>query len=217
MRTVPRNQSPKIGFFQARLPKWEANADAIGVTPEDVALLAAKTEAANAALAAQQQAQQAAEAATLELQIAINDMAKLGAAMLMQIRAKAKTSGEAVYPLALISAPAAGSPLGKPGVPTKFSFTLDTRGALLMKWKCKNPRGSAGTMYQVYRRVDGNRELTFLGTSGTKKFTDATLPAGASEIVYQIRAMRSTVIGPLAEFNVNFGMIGGMAMVKKAA
>ncbi len=64
---------------------WEANADAIGVTPEDVALLAAKTEAANCSCGQRrEQAQQAAEAATLTLQNAINDMAKQGAAMLMQ-------------------------------------------------------------------------------------------------------------------------------------
>ncbi|HEX3355392.1 MAG TPA: hypothetical protein VHS31_00325 [Tepidisphaeraceae bacterium] len=213
MRTVPRNQSPKIVFFQTHLPQWEANAAAIGVTPEDVALLTVKTEAASAAMMAQLQAQAAAEAATLALQMAIDDMATQGANMIMQIRTKAAISGGQVYQLAHIPTPAAGSPIGKPGTPTGFRFTLDSRGALQLKWQCKNPRGSTGTMYQVYRQVDGSGAFAFLGVSGTKSFVDATLPRGASMIVYQIRAMRTTSIGGSAEFIVNIGMVRGGAMM----
>ncbi len=72
-------------------------------------------------------------------------------------------------------------------------------------------------MYQVYRQIDGSGEMAFLGTSGTKSFTDTTLPAGSRAVVYQIRAMRSTAIGPSAQFIVNFGMSGVQATVKKAA
>jgi hypothetical protein len=43
MRTVPRNQSPKIQFFQSRLPKWAENADQIGLNPDDVVTMTAKT------------------------------------------------------------------------------------------------------------------------------------------------------------------------------
>jgi hypothetical protein len=125
--------------------------------------------------------------------------------MILQIRAKAGMSGDAVYPLAVISPPAKGSPIGKPGGPTSFKFSLDGEGALWLAWKCKNPPGSVGTTYQVYRQVDGG-EMVFLGTSGTKKFTDQTVPSGARAIVYKVRAIRSTGVGPAATFNVSFGV-----------
>jgi hypothetical protein len=157
-------------------------------------------------MAAQRQAQAAAESATILLKEAMDAMASQGASMLMQIRAKAGMSGESVYSLASISPPAKGSPVGEPGKPSRFEFSIDDLGALRMTWKCKNPRGSAGTMYQVYREVDGSGEMAFIGTTGKKQFMDATVPQGAKQIVYKVRAMRSTKVGQSATFNVSFGV-----------
>ena len=56
----------------------------------------------------------------------------------------------------------------------------DGNGALIMKWKCANPAGSSGTVYQVFRRIGGTGEFTYLGGCGTKEFIDATIPAGAT-------------------------------------
>jgi hypothetical protein len=165
-----------------------------------------KTEAARAATIAQRMAEAAAESATLNLQIAIDDMATQGASMLLQIRAKAGMSGNSVYPLASISPPSKGSPIAKPGKPYRFSFTLDEDGAVYLKWKCTNPRGSAGTIYQIYRQVDGSGQMAFLGTTGKKQFVDMTVSQGTTTIVYKIRAIRSTKIGESATFNVNFGV-----------
>ena len=72
----------------------------------------------------------------------------------------------------------------------------------------------------MYREVDGGKR-EFLGTTGTKRFTDATLPAGARKIVYQVRAIRSTSVGKLADFIVQFGasavMRAQMQRMKNAA
>jgi len=206
MRTVPRNQAPKITFFQVHLPRWAENAEQLGLNPDDIATMTARTEAAQAALFAQMQAQRAAEAATLALREAMDAMATMGANMLLQIRATAARSGDAIYPLASIDPPAKGSPVAEPGTPSKFEFSLDSLGALQLTWQCKNPRGSVGTMYQVYREVDGSGEMVFLGTTGKKRFIDTTVPPGAKHIVYKVRAMRSTKLGQSATFNVNFGV-----------
>jgi hypothetical protein len=34
------------------------------------------------------------------------------------------------------------------------------------------------------------------------------VPAGSSQVTYQIQAVRSTAVGPWAQFNVNFGAPG---------
>ena len=79
---------------------------------------------------------------------------------------------------------------------------------LRLAWKCRHPRGAKGTMYQVYRRLGSDGEYAFLGASGKKKFTDATIPAGTRSISYRIIAVRSTARGDVAEFPVNLGVSG---------
>lgn len=217
MRVVPRNRQPQVQFFITHLPKWAADPEAIGTTPEMVATLADQTEAARLALMEQRAAQQAAQSATLRARLAIDAMATTGAAIILQIRSKAQTEGRDVYTLASLRSPAKPSPIGKPGLPTEFAYTLDARGALLLRWKCKNPRGSVGTIYEVHRRIGLNGELTFLGTTGQKRFVDTTIPAGTARIVYQIRAIRSTTRGDFAMFNVNFGTTTATATMKVAA
>jgi hypothetical protein len=102
--------------------------------------------------------------------------------------------------------------VGAPGTPTDFTVSLNGDGTLKLKWKCANPAGSVGTIYQVWRRIGGAGgagEFVYLGGSGTKDFTDDTLPAGSAAVTYQIQGVRSTAIGPWAQFNVNFGISSG--------
>ena len=63
-------------------------------------------------------------------------------------------------------------------------------------------------MYQVYRRLGSEGEYAFLGASGKKKFTDATVPTGTRFVSYRIIAVRSTARGDVAEFPVNLGVSG---------
>lgn len=96
-------------------------------------------------------------------------------------------------------------PVGPPGTPGEFRVTLSADGTLDLGWRCKNPRGCVGVMYQLYRRI-GTGEFTYIGGTGTRRFTDTTVPAGVTGVTYQIRAVRSTSMGPSAQFNVNFGV-----------
>jgi hypothetical protein len=101
------------------------------------------------------------------------------------------------------------SPLGPPGTPEAFRETLNG-GMLILKWKCKHPRGAQGTIYEIWRQIDDG-PTEFLGSNGKKTFTDATVPAGSARIVYKVRAMRSTdVKGPWGTHVVQFGG-GGVA------
>ena len=111
-----------------------------------------------------------------------------------------------------LSVRAAPAPMPAPGTPTRFGITLSPLGSLELSWKCANPRGSTGTMYEVWRRIGGG-ELTYLGGSGKKRFTDNTLPAGSSNVMYQVQAVRSTKRGECAQYNVNFGVgVAGSAV-----
>ena len=101
------------------------------------------------------------------------------------------------------------SPVPAPGTPGSFKVTLGGDGSLDLTWKCNNPAGSSGTIYQVFRRTTAEGEFEYLGGSGSKSFLDTTVPAGATAVTYKIQAVRSTAVGPWAQFNVNFGTSGG--------
>ena len=90
---------------------------------------------------------------------------------------------------------------------------LEANGALKLTWKCSSPRAS-GMTYQIYRRATPEGEFEYLGGTGEKKWTDNTLPAGSSQITYQLQAVRSTAVGPWAQFNVNIGVSSASGAAK---
>jgi len=210
-RIVPQSAAGKVSFFTARALKWAENAVAMGSSPERVALLAEQTEAARAAFTAQREALGKAQAATLVFHLAVAAMNKTGTDIIKQVKAKAAADGEAVYVLASLPAPAAGGPLPPPGTPDRFTADLRMDGSLALAWTCKNPRGSAGTLYQVARQV-GSGAFEVIGTTGRRTFIDQTLPAAAS-VTYQVIAMRSTASGQPARYTVKLGRGGAAARV----
>lgn len=209
---LSRNHAERIAFFANHIAPWSAQATNIGTTAGAVTDLDTKTQAAAAALADQQQKKDAAEAATLALFNAIDVMTNAGMAIVEQVHTKARSAGNGVYALAVLPEPATPSPKAAPGKPTDLVVTLDESGVLNLKWKCPNPAGTSGTMYQIWRRIGGSGDFTYVGGVGEKKFVDDTLPAGSSAVTYQMQAVRSTSHGPWAQFNVNFGVSTGGAM-----
>jgi hypothetical protein len=107
-----------------------------------------------------------------------------------------------------LSVRATRTPVTELGTPNKFKAELAGNGSLLVKWQCASPRGT-GMTYQVYRKVAGEAEFTYLGGTGEKKYEDNTLPAGATQVTYQIQAVRSTAVGGWAQYNVTFGTATG--------
>ena len=44
-----------------------------------------------------------------------------------------------------------------------MSLQLDQDGNLILTWKCDNPAGSSGTIYQVWRQIGDAGTLDYLG------------------------------------------------------
>ena len=206
MAIVPTKIPEKVAFYQSRVAGWTTNATAIGLSSSEMTTMSAKVTAAVNALADHIAAQQAAKDATIVMHDTVLAMGLYGADLIKKIKAKAGQSGNSVYALASLPSPVTPSPVGDPGLPTDFKVSLNQDGSVDLSWKCPNPPGAVGTLYQVFRRIGATGEFDYLGGSGQKAFTDATIPAGSSQVTYQIQAVRSTAIGPWAQFNVNFGV-----------
>jgi hypothetical protein len=214
MGLLPVNYAARIAWFQSRTAIWTTNATAIGTTTTAVTDVDTKATAAADALAAQETAQNAAKAATQTLADAMAALTNSGNVVIDQVRTKARTAGDSVYPLANIPAPATPTPKPPPGQPTDLQVALDAIGTLTLKWKCANPPGSSGTTYNVFRRIGATGEFTYLGGTGAREITDETVPAGSALVMYKIQAVRSTAVGPWNTFNVFLGVdTGGAAMV----
>ena len=212
MSTVPTTRIGKIEFYETHAPVWKLAADDIGITSgEGEALLAAATaarEAYNASIVARD----ASKAATQTFYNDTSDMATMGAGLLAKIKAFAEaTQDPSVYAAAQIPPPAAPTPVAAPGTPMDFSVLLMQSGAIELRWKCNNPVGTQGTIYECRRKIGGGA-FTFIGASGVRSFIDDTLPSGSVGVTYEITATRSTKRGLPAQFNVNFGVGGDGAV-----
>ncbi len=217
MGVVPNDRVGKIEFYEAHAlagGPWAINAAAIGLLPASVTTLGTLTTAARANYNAHLAAQEAAKSATQKFYDSVRAMhsgAGAGADMIQTIKTYAQTKNDPnVYVLAQIPPPAAGGITPPPGTPFDFTVGLLQDGSLELKWKCNNPSGTQGTIYEVKRQV-GSGGMTFVGATGVKTFTDDTLPSGSSPATYQVTAVRSTARGNPAQFTVSFGIGGGGA------
>jgi hypothetical protein len=215
MAIVPADRLGKIQFYENHLTPWEANVTAIGLTTTELGALTTLVEAARAAYDAAEAARQASKAATLAYHNAVTAMHSgpgAGADMIEKIKNKAATTNNPdVYALAEIPAPATPGTVPPPGTPFMFTVGLLQSGAIELKWKCENPSGTSGTIYEIKRTIGSgpSATTTFVGATGVKSFIDDTLPVGSSPVTYQITAVRSTTRGNPAQFTVSFGIVSG--------
>jgi hypothetical protein len=104
-----------------------------------------------------------------------------------------------------LSVRATSSPARVPGTCSNFKAELLNDGSIQLTWRANNSTGMTGVTYQVWRRFGSVGEFAYLGASGEKKFIDSTIPAGMSQVQYQVRGIRPSAAGEWAQFNVNFG------------
>lgn len=213
MGVVPDSRLGKIEFYEAHIAPWTTNAAAVGLTPASVTALGTLTTQARAAFNAAEAARQAAKAATQNFYDKVRAMHSgpgAGQDMIDTIRVYAETKNDPnVYNLAQIPPPATPGVTPPPGTPFEFTVGLLQNGALELKWKCNNPSGTQGTIYEVKRRIGESGAFQFVGAIGVRTFIDDTIPSGSSPVTYQVTGVRSTQRGNPAQFTVSFGSGGG--------
>ncbi len=220
MRLVPNSRAARIRFYQVRLGPWASNAAFIGLSADSVNHLIDLTEAARVAAFEHRAAQQAARAAAQRFRDAVDAMHAgpgAGADMIDAIRNHAESTDDpAVYTAALLPKPDTSSRPGSappPGKPTRIEAELLQTGAITLRWKCTNPKGTQGTVYLVQRQRGGKGPLETLGIASKKRFTDETIPVGGGDpygmVLYHITAIRSAKRGITATQPVQLGVGGG--------
>ena len=215
MAIVPNRVQDLLEFASMHAERWQSVATQIGLTSAQALAFSNAVKTAQDDYNAAASADMVKLAATNTSQNSVRALRRSAAETLALIKAYAENQANpnAVYDAAQIPPPATPSPAPAPGTPYKFAVTLEDSGAITLKFKCDNPAGTTGTIYEVRRKIGGGA-MAFIGASGVKSFTDETLPSSSASggVTYQITAVRSTARGQSASFNVNFG-VGGDGML----
>jgi hypothetical protein len=213
MPVLPSKIQDLLDFCDGHTSTFTVNAAAIGLSP--AAALAFKNAAgkARADYNAATAADDAKKAAFSTSQESIRALRKVAADTISLIKAFAESSAtpSVVYNLAMIPMPATPAPVPAPGMPTDFTAGIEPSGAVTLRWKCANPVGGGGTVYEIQRKIGGG-SFGVVGIVGARSFTDTSLPSGSTGVMYQITAVRSTLRGVANIFVVNFGVGGGGGM-----
>jgi hypothetical protein len=154
MAIQPKSRLAKVALFETLAPLWAANAAAIGLAPDEVAAFLAKLASARDSADAAETARNASRNATIVFHTDADAMSGEGGDLMKRITAYAELQrNPAIYALAGLPTPAAPQPKPAPGTPTGFRITLEQTGAVRLTWRCANPRGTQGTIYNVSRRL----------------------------------------------------------------
>lgn len=203
----PQTTRQQIGWLQERIGDWAENADDLGLNEDQLGdLQTMLTQVVNNMTAAST-ARSVAKGKTHTFHASAEPLIALAGGLIKTIRARAITSGDAaIYELARINPPAPASPAPPPAKPTDLRVTIDpSSGALTLRWKASNPRTS-GTSYIIRRRTSTESTFSFIGTSGSKSFTDSSFTAGPSSVAYTVQGTRSGISGELSNiFTIKFG------------
>jgi hypothetical protein len=208
--------SPRAAFLawcKHHEPIFTDNTTAIGISVTQAAAFATATTAAQNSVDAVEAARSAFRAAVQTANIAVRTLRGQAGDAVRSVRsfAELQPDPQAIYALAQIPPQAPPSPAPPPGTPYQLEVSLLQTGALKLRWKCQNPSGTSGTVYEVFRRNQPGAPFQYIGALGGRSFTDETLPSGSASVTYQITAVRSTVRGNPAQFTINFGIGGGGA------
>ena len=177
-----------IEYLEERIPLWQADPTAVGLSVEQVAAAQVLTQAARTAYASQQSALLAAESALVERDEAIQSMRGFASGLIATIRAFARAENDpGVYAAAGLEPPAGPSPSPDPVPPTDVTLELGTQGAIVVRWE-----GSLalGTYYEVQRTLDNGQNWVAVDTVATRVVSDGGVPAGTPQAGYRVRAKR---------------------------
>lgn len=187
--SIPRSPVvAPIAYLEERIPLWEADPTAVGLSVEQVAAASVLTQAARDAYSSQQAALLAAENALTTRDEAITDMRAFASNLIATIRAYARAEGDpGVYAAAGLEPPQGPSPSPDPTMPTDVAAELGTQGAINVRWEGTL---ALGTFYEVQRTLDNQQTWTTVDSVATRTVRDQGVPAGTPSAGYRVRAKR---------------------------
>ena len=216
---IPRGRTELLAWLEGIVGNWNTNFAVIGLTSAQVIDLAQNITSTRTAFTTVQSIRTQSIAKTQDFYTLADELRVEASGLVTTIKGFAETSDDAaaVYLAANITPKDPPSPVPAPEQPTNGVARLGGNGAVIINF---DARGSAGTVWQVWRKLSTDTEYAFVGSADsiTKSFVDNTVPAGTPSAQYTIQGVRGSVKG-LVSFAilVQFGGVSGAEDVATAA
>ncbi len=210
-RLVPRTTLPMLRFAEQAYPRWRDHAGTLGLSSAQLARFAADLNQASDAVAERRRVETQLRAAVRAARQAERSLRARLSGLLQAIRARAASAKDPgqVYAAAQVPPERPRSPRPAPGTPARFRMELSQDGVITFRWAC-DTRDAPGAVYKVERRAVGGSHggpgpWECLGITGTRRFSDETLPAYPipPRLEYRITPQRGKVVGTPAIFGVS--------------
>ena len=208
---LPRDPRQLIVFAQVHAPVWQEHASELGLSAEQVQTLVDRTGEGDARRQAAVAARQASLTATQAYYHAAGELREILGRCMSTIHATAAQSEDpgATYTAASVPVPkkpGRGGAAGEPAQPQELRFSVQSTGAVQIRWSCRQPAGVSGVVTLVYRKLPSDTDFCMVDVVGGKSFTDETLPAGTPSAMYMLQGRRGDRVGPLSHvLTVSFG------------
>lgn len=191
--TVPGGDRASLAFTEQRKAVWAAAGAAIGLAPEDTALLTQTSDDAQSALDIRTAKAAEAKSSTITWKTAAKENRDLARDLVRKIRTFAlqQANPSEIYALAQIPEPKTPGDLPAPEVPTDLKITLNTQGRAVLTFEGTR---YGGTVWTVERRTASTQgqlgPWVLAGTTLERSFTDMHTPSGVASVHYRVRAER---------------------------
>jgi hypothetical protein len=206
--SVPNGRRQILEWVEGLIAQWGTNQAAIGLTSAQVTALGLEIANARAAFTSVEQVRSESKAKTQTFYDKADSVHVMASNAVTAIKSFAKNSDDpaAVFLLAGITGQNPPLPTPAPDQPSNLQATLQNDGTITLTWDGKGP---GGTIYQVYRRLTGEADFSFLANTGSrnKVYNDA-VPAGTTFASYQVRGVHGEKFSTFsAQTNVQIGPV----------
>lgn len=205
---LPSKDDDLIRFFETREEKWDDAPTTLGLSVSQVTALKTFVGNARSAFENAEKAKVAARDATADKNDKVSLLRNYGANLVGIIKAfaDAQANPAAVYTAASIPLPGTTP---TPSLKTATNVIADPNadGTVTVKWKAEDQM--PGAVYTVWRKLGASGQFAQIATTGERKFTDFTVPAGTAVASYYLRTVKGTeTLPPSEQATVNFGTSG---------
>ena len=223
MPNIPSNASltELLAWMEQHAGLWDNAPATIGITPQMASAFAAVVANARKDFDIANGARLNSKQATVARSESFRSMRRSAGDLVNTIKSFIEQSGNTnLWAQAGLEPAAPRGTTPPPNAPTNLAATLDSEGNLNLRWKASQPRGVSGVVYFIKRALSGSSTFTQLDTVGEKRFTDSTVPLGATSVDYIVTAKRgSQQSAPSSTLSIRFGRGagGGLTIVHDTA
>lgn len=188
MPNIRGSRRQQLEWIEARLGAWEEDPAAVGLQPQQVALLRTRATSTRAAMVHTNFMHAQAKSATREFHTESALLTDLARDLVATVKAFARTTDDpGVYVRSSVVPAAAPTPTPAPHAPSNMTAQVSATGAITLAWDAS---ADARGVFFLVDRARGNAPFAIIGGTADRTLTDAAPRLAEGPVLYRVRAVR---------------------------